>query len=261
LADVRAEAAQTLETVSPRRGETVSKATGRVFRASRSIRLSDTDAANRLRLDAAARYLQDVANDDWADAGFESDESVWVVRRTEIEVRAPFAGDERVELETWCSGIAGSAAARRYSLAGDRGGRIEAESIWIHLDHELRPKRLAERFHRVYGPSAGGRKAPTRFVLPVPACGRGRPWPLRATDVDRLGHVNNAAYWAAVEEAFRGGLASTLRAVLEYRKPIDLGEEVELVRDGPGLWLVVAGEARSAARLDPEGAGDPEQLA
>jgi len=233
---------------------------GRVFRSARPIRLSDTDAANRLRLDAVARYLQDVASDDWADAGFESETSVWVVRRTAIVVRTPFAGDERVELETWCSGIAGSSAARRYCLAGDRGGRIEAESIWIHLDRGLRPQRLDERFRAVYGASAGSRKAPTRFTLPAPEGRRGEPWPLRATDADRLGHVNNAAYWAAVEEAFRGRLGGRLRAVLEYRRPIDVGEPVELAREGSLLWLVGAGEVRSAARLDPEGAGQPEQL-
>lgn len=234
---------------------------GRVFRSSRPIRLSDTDPGNRLRLDAVSRYLQDVASDDWADAGFESEASVWVVRRTALAVRAPFAGDERVELETWCSGIAGSSAARRYSLAGDRGGRIEAESIWIHLDRRLRPQRLDERFRAVYGASARGRKAPTRFTVPAPAGLRGEPWPLRATDADRLGHVNNAAYWAAVEEAFRGRLGGRLGAVLEYRRPIDLGEQVELAREGGLLRLVVAGEVRSAARLDPEGFGEPEQLA
>lgn len=234
---------------------------GRVFRAERSIRLSDTGATNRLRLDAVARYLQDVASDDWAGAGFDPEESVWVVRRTEVEVRAPFIGGARVALATWCSGIAGSSASRRYSLAGDRGGRIEAESIWILLDRSLRPKRLGERFREVYGSSAGGRRAPTRFTLPAPAGVRGDPWPLRATDVDRLGHVNNAAYWAAVEDAFGDGAAGAIRAVLEYRRPIDLGEPVELVRDDDLLWLAVGGEVRSAARLDPEGASHAEQLA
>ena len=81
------------------------------------------------------------------------------------------------------------------------------------------------------------------------------------TDIDRLGHVNNAAYWAPVEEAFAGRLGGRLRAVLEYRKPIDLGERVELAVDGDHLWLVVDGEVRSAAWLDPDGARDPEQLA
>jgi acyl-ACP thioesterase len=48
---------------------------------------------------------------------------------------------------------------------------------------------------------------------------------------------------------------------LEYRQPVDLGEPVELVEEGDSVWLVVNGEVRSAARLDPDGAREPEQLA
>ena len=40
--------------------------TARRFSARRPIRLSDTDERGRLRLDAVARYLQDVAADDVA---------------------------------------------------------------------------------------------------------------------------------------------------------------------------------------------------
>ena len=40
---------------------------GRVFRSGRRVRLSDADPTGRLRLDACARYLQDVGNDDTAD--------------------------------------------------------------------------------------------------------------------------------------------------------------------------------------------------
>jgi acyl-ACP thioesterase len=222
----------------------------RRFRASRSIRLSDTDATGRLRLDAVARYLQDIASDDWEDAGFGDSDSAWAVRRTELDVVAPFTSDLRVELETWCSGVAGSSAARRYSLTGDRGGRIEAESIWVHLDLSLRPKRLDERFLEVYGTSANGRRAPTRFTLAAPAGLHGDVWPLRATDVDRVGHVNNAAYWAPLEQAWADRLSGPLRATLEHRKPIDLGEPVELALNGRALWLVVDGDVRAAARLE-----------
>jgi len=167
----------------------------RRFRTRRRISLSDTDATGRLRLDAIARYLQDVASEDWLDAGFDHDSHVWVVRRTELEVQEAFRPEDGIELATWCSGVAGSAAARRYSVRGDAAGRVEAESIWIHLDHDLRPKRLDERFHELYGSSAGGRRAPTRFTLPAPDTVDGKPWSFRATDIDRLGHVNNAAYW------------------------------------------------------------------
>src|SRR5262249_31955129 len=153
----------------------------------------------RLRLDAIARYLQDVASEDWIDAGFDHDSHVWVVRRTQLSVYERFQPEDRIGLETWCSGVAGSAAARRYTILGDAGGRVEVESIWIPLDHDLRPKRLDERFHETYGDSAAGRRAPTRFTLPAPDAFDGDPWAFRPTDVDRLGHVNNAAYWVPVE--------------------------------------------------------------
>ncbi|HEY3961167.1 MAG TPA: acyl-ACP thioesterase domain-containing protein [Gaiellaceae bacterium] len=219
----------------------------RRFASRRPIRLSDTDASGRLRLDAVARYLQDVASDDWLDAGFESSESVWVVRRTELTVEQPFADDGVVALKTWCSGIAAAAASRRYSLTGDRGGRIEAESVWIHLDRELQPVRLPESFREVYGPSAAGHGVVTRFSLALPpADAHSERWALRRTDEDRLGHVNNAVYWVPLEEQFG---ADVRHAVLEYRKPVDVGDEALVVRDGAQLWITVAGEVRAAAAI------------
>ena len=44
---------------------------GRRFTAERPVRWGDTDRHGRLRLDALARFLQDVANDDTRDAGFD----------------------------------------------------------------------------------------------------------------------------------------------------------------------------------------------
>jgi acyl-ACP thioesterase len=217
------------------------------------VRLADADAGGRLRLDAIARYLQDVAADDVADAGWAADEHVWVVRRTVVEVAAPPAVDEEVELATWCGGVAGSAAARRTSLRGDAGGLVETETIWIHLDRSMRPARLGERFLSVYGEACGGRRASTRLELPGPPPGaESTPWPLRATDVDRLGHVNNAAFWAPVEEHLSPLLRGPVRATLEYRQPIDLGEAVEVAHDGTMLWLVAGGEVRASARLERE---------
>ncbi len=39
--------------------------------------------------------------------------------------------------------------------------------------------------------------------------------------------MNNAVHWQAVEHALPA--AGPLRAELDYREPIDLGEEIELV--------------------------------
>jgi acyl-ACP thioesterase len=221
----------------------------RRFTSSRRISLSDTDATGRLRLDAIARYLQDAASEDWLDAGFDHDSHVWVVRRTELVVHERFRPEDTFEIATWCSGVAGSSAARRYSLRGGSGGRVEAESIWIHLDHDLRPKRLGEEFLAVYGESAAGNRARTRFMLPMPDEVGREPWSFRTTDVDRLGHINNAAYWVTVEDRWAGRLRGPVRAVLEYRRPIDLGEPVELLEGRETLWLMVGEEVRAAAAV------------
>jgi acyl-ACP thioesterase len=221
----------------------------RRFRAERTIGLSDVDADGRLRLDVVARYLQDVASDDVTDVGRPPSRHFWVVRRTELEVVTPFGDDLRVELETWASGVAPTAASRRYSLRGSSGGHIEAESVWIHLDRDLRPLRLDDGFLEIYGPSTEGRRASTRLTLPPPSVEPDRDWPLRVVDVDRLGHVNNAAYWAPVEELWAGRLGGRLRAVMEYRRPIDLGERVQVAREGELIWLVAGGDVRAAAAV------------
>jgi len=224
--------------------------TARRFSAQRPIRLSDTDERGRLRLDAVARYLQDVAADDVLDAGWAPDEHIWVVRRTVLDVVRPFLEDTLVELTTWCAGTAASAALRCTSLTGDRGGRIDAEMTWIHLGRDLQPQRLGERFLAVYGESAAGRRASTRLELPGPPGEAARvEWRLRATDVDRLRHVNNAAYWAPVEEHLAARLGAPHRATLEYRQPLDLGDAVELRLADAGLWFTVGDSVRAAAIL------------
>jgi acyl-ACP thioesterase len=212
---------------------------GRTFLTRYRIRLSDTDASGRLRLDAVARYLQDAATDDVDETGWGAPEHLWVLRSIRMDVLAPFLDDREVEIMTWGSGLAALAAGRRWSLAGDRGGSIEVDSVWVHLDRSARPVRIGAGFD-AYAEAAAGRGVSTRLVLRVPPEGAPRsPWPLRVTDVDVMGHVNNAAYWAAVEHRLQVGgpdLRQPARARLEYRHPIDLGEDVELVE--------VAGDGR-----------------
>lgn len=223
--------------------------TGRVFTTRRRVRLGDVAPSGRVRVDALARYLQDIARDDSTDSGLPNP-MAWVVRRTAIEVvRAPVF-QEHLELATWCSGVGGRWAERRTTLRGEHGGVVETATIWVHVDPASgRPARLGPEFAALYGDTAAGRKvdARLRHASEPPPGTPLRAWPWRATDFDVLAHVNNAAYAAVLEEALGadGRPVDALdgcRVELEYRDPALLGSTARWasVADDSGVstWLV-----------------------
>jgi acyl-ACP thioesterase len=227
----------------------------RSFATRRRVRLADMDVVGRVRLDAVARFLQDAAIDDVQETGWGAPDHLWVVRRIRVDVLAPLLHDRELEVTTWCSGVAAIAAGRRWSVLGDSGGRIEVDSVWIHLDPELRPVRIGD-----FGPyriAAAGRIVSTKLELPDPPAQASRsPWPLRSTDLDAHGHVNNAVHWQAVEDRLaRDGADVTVpfRAELDYREPLDLGDDLELVgwSDGRRLLAFLAGaRVRAVAAVE-----------
>ena len=219
--------------------EIATAAGARVYSTRRRVRLSDMDAAGRVRLDAVARFLQDAAIDDVEETGWGIPDHIWVIRKIRVDVVAPLLRDRSVEVETWCSGVAAIAAGRRWSVRGDAGGHVEIDSVWIHLGPDQRPARIGD--FGPYGLAAAGRPVSTKLALPDPPADAGRvPWALRSTDLDANGHVNNAVYWQAVEDwCAREGIdpSSPHRAELDYRDPIDLDDRVELATfsaDGEG---------------------------
>ncbi len=221
---------------------------GRVFRARRTVRLSDVDPGGRVRFDAVARYLQDVATDDVRQAGVE-DAIAWVVRRTTIVVgRRPVYG-EQMELATWCSGTGSALAERRTSIVGAGGARVETVSLWVSLDRAtLRPMPLDGPHFDPYRESAGDRRVRARFVVPGPPEGleETRAWPLRRSDIDLFHHVNNVVAWAAAEEeALRlAGERAIIWGQVEYRRAIE-PDEIPLLagmggEGGAAVWLLGA---------------------
>jgi acyl-ACP thioesterase len=170
-------------------------ASGRRFSTQRKVRLGDVTPKGRLRLDAVARYLQDVANDDARDAAI-PDAMWWILRRTMMQVSKPCAFDEVMTITTWCSGVDSETGA---------------------------PRRVDPTFHEMYDEAARGRKVRARSLHREPFGElSSRPWPVRYTDLDVVGHVNNAIYWTAVEEsmaAHRSG--GRVTADVEYRSGVD----------------------------------------
>jgi len=231
---------------------------GRVFEGTRRVRLADVSPAGRLRLDAIARFLQDLSADDTADAGL-PDAEAWVVRKTVVEVRAFPRYLEPLALATWCSGTGSHWAERRVSIQGEAAGAVEAATTWVHLDIASgRPRRIPAGFDEIYGEAAAGRRVKARLDHPEPPDGpevRRFAWPLRFTDFDVLGHVNNAACWQVVEEALssRRHLRDPLRAEVQHRTAIERGATVEVadadVDGGMGVWVVADGVVAVTAQV------------
>jgi acyl-ACP thioesterase len=198
------------------------------------VGVSDAGPSGRARLEAVARWLQDVAYADVLDAGLQ--DGLWVVRRMRVEVtRLPVLGD-RVRLRTWCSAIGQRTAERRTTVEGDRDAAIAAVAVWAHLDPATgAPGRLGERFAEVYGPSAGpGRPDHRLRHPPPPAEAARRPWTFRAADVDVAGHVNNAVYWEALEE--RPAPVEPFAVEAEHRAPAVAGPAL-LAHEAAFTWV------------------------
>ena len=203
---------------------------GRTFAGSRRVRLGDCSPGGRLRLDATARYLQDLSDDDTRDAGLF--QMTWVVRRTVIDVLQFPTYLESLEMLTWCSGVGSRWAERRVDIGSAGGGKISSATLWVHLDAEtLRPVPPAAVFDRVFAPSAAGRSVSSRLTLDPPPEGLALvSWPVRFADFDVMNHINNALAFAIVEEVLAGrrDLRAPLRVEVEYRSSIDRGVSLSL---------------------------------
>lgn len=238
---------------------------GAPFQTGWPVRYGDTDRDQRVRLDAVARYLQDI--------GFEHLDAVedgdthrgWVVRRTVIDVLKPLHFGEQVTLRRWCSALSNRWCNMRVQISGSNGGLVETEGFLIHFGTESGvPARMSDRFMAPMLASTTEHRLRWKAALTDPMPAAGEPgvselaFPLRVADIDLLDHVNNAVYLSAIEELLAGHpdlIAGAHRVVVEYAKPLQPGENVRLLgrRTGSALdvWIVVEGEPRAVSRITP----------
>jgi acyl-ACP thioesterase len=265
-----------METTTPRTGPAAPAAgafaadppQGRLFTARRTVRSTDVTPAGRLRFDALARYLQQAAEDDLADAGAAMPYT-WLVRRVALHIRGFPAHRERVTLRTFCSATVPRWAERTTTVASAPGrdgpgpDLIQATAVWVAITAaDGRPVPLGDQFHRLYDASAQGRRVSARLSHPAPPeTAPARAWPLRAADFDTAGHVNNSIHWAAVEDVLARLAWLPARAELEYYHPILPGHDPLLLtgEDGGDLytWLCDGPRRLASARLTAPGPSEP----
>jgi acyl-ACP thioesterase len=220
---------------------------GRRFVQERRVQLGDAGPDGILRLDGLVRFLQDVATEDWIDSGL-SREGTWVVRRTMLRIagsgRWPSLYED-VALVTWCGGTGAAWAERRTDVEIDGVVLLETVALWVPVDARGRPMRIDRSFHDLYGEASDGRRVSGRVpAAPTPASPEVAAWPIRRADLDVVGHVNNAAIWAALVEVSG---ATVSRASLTHHGPVEDGHVVSLLSEPGRMWLTTDDMIRVSA--------------
>jgi acyl-ACP thioesterase len=229
-------------------------AAGRVFTAGYPIRRADMAPDGRLRLDALARYLQDVAEDDVADSGL-AEPYEWMVRRCALTIRGYPQRGQRLRLATFCSATGPRWAERTTTVAASGADLIQARMVWVAIDPVTGEScQVGPDFHRLYGPSAQGRRVSVRLSHPRPGpSATGRDWPLRASDFDTGAHVGNTVHWQAAEEVLAGLDWLPARAEMEYHHEIlprtRLRLACQLSAGRADMWLLNDQARLASARL------------
>lgn len=242
------------------------------FDATYRIRTGDVDSAFRLRLDGAARLLQDIANDNIEQSGFQDSDPFWILRRTVIDVYSPIEWPGSIELSRWCGAtssrwsnmrvrMTSPAQADAFNTHPGPDGLIETEGFWIKVNEKGLPSRMSDGMAEMVAGMTDELRlrwvAMNTDTPPEQPSVADRRHRLRVTDFDPFEHLNNAAYWAMVEDelAEHPDLRDRPhRAVIEYLAPIphttrDL--TIRRRRDGDRLlmWILQEGNPKPAATV------------
>ena len=240
----------------------------RRFAVMQKVRLGDATSSGRLRLDALARSLQDVAAEDAAATHLPEGRG-WILRRMTFEIGRLPAIYEDLEVVTRCTGVGGKWAERTTTIVGvdglndartalQSGVLVTTRAIWVYVSLETgAPVSLPSEFFAAYGERVREHKVSARLIHPDPPAGCDREgFALRSTDFDVFGHVNNAAYWVPVEE-FMAGEGSGRRitgATIEFGAGVDPGDRCELVSVTTAgehrVWFMVGDDVRASLRVE-----------
>ena len=233
-------------------------ATGYVYQTSWPVATGDVDDQLRLRLDWVARYIQEAGAENLVDAGEAEAHPHWIVNRTVVDVHEAIEWPTEVTLRRWCSALSSRWCTMRVDLVGAEGGRIETEGFWIAINEKtLTPLRVSDSLIEKFATTTTEHRLKWGKWLADPDdVDASIAFPLRRTDVDVFQHVTNTAYWHAIHEVMAmepDVCVPPYRAVVEYRRPIQYGEDVTIgyVRRGADvhIGLSVSGHVRAAALL------------
>ncbi len=200
----------------------------RCYEQEHRLRTSDFDRWIRLHPAAALDLFQDAAGANADALGVGSDALaarglLWVVLRVQLVFLAQPRPHDAVLVRTWPNPPGTLDFGRDYALlAADGTPLVQGSSVWAVIRADTR--KLAPAKEAAFPPDATReeRRVPRlRRLTPLAETEPPRTIPMRFSDLDRNGHVNNARYAALVMDALQPGRDEILRTLrLDYHREI-----------------------------------------
>ncbi len=220
------------------------------------IRHYECDAYGHVNHVNYVRYMQEVAFDASAAAGYSMDwynenGRYWLIRETDINYLQPLVYGDTVVIKTWVADFHRVRSRRAYEFRKADNGEIVATAMtdWVYLDTEAeRPVSVPSEMQTAFWPDGPPINVPPRERFPKAQSLPPKPFKMRRRvewgDIDPAGHVNNAKYLTYLEtagveavEAFGWPLARMAthgfgivgrRYRIEYKQQTRMGDELEI---------------------------------
>jgi medium-chain acyl-[acyl-carrier-protein] hydrolase len=217
---------------------------GLVFEQRRTVRFQDVDGHQRLTVRGAMRWFEEIALAQSETLGLGLDfyrerRISWLLRRWDLRLcEAPPRFTEEVTVRTRPTRWKSFTAHRRFAVLDAEGETlVEGRSQWVLVDTERRrPARVPPDISAAYSMEESEKTLPWDAVPAAPErVDREIVVPVRRSDIDVNGHVNNACYVAWAEDSLPEELLRECRpsrVLVHYRGetrfPADVRVETQI---------------------------------
>ena len=218
------------------------------------IRHYECDAFGHLNNANYVRYMQEIAFDASAAAGYDSEAynalgRYWLIRETDIEYLKPTRYGDTLEITTWVEDFHRVRSRRAYEIRsrGNNEPVANASTDWVFLETNTnRPVKIPMEIKEAFFPEGTPVSFPSHEKFPYPPPAPAGKFSMQISvawsDLDPVQHVNNANYLKYTEEcgmqviAAHGWPISRMidegfaifirRHQIQYLQPAVLGDEL-----------------------------------
>lgn len=212
----------------------------KVYTARLRVRHHEVDAYGFLHPAGYLRYLAQTAIDASAAAGFDAAwytvfGAGWIIRRSILELKRAAIEGEALEVRTWVEDFRRVRSNRRYEIYDRTGAPCGgAVTDWVFVDMATgKPRRVPIDLALGFGvdPNTLGHERPAWAAPVAPAAAPRGHHRVRFSELDSIGHMNNATYldmlMQAVLDVFADHRWSLERLVVDDAAPRVVRVDIE----------------------------------